>query len=104
MVRINNEWVVDVDSLGNYSPMRDLHKKGVRKNKDGTETEYDMYSPAIGHYGNLASAIKAIAKETARKKMETATISLSDAVRAIEESNAQFESVLNKALHEKVRG
>lgn len=75
MIRINNRWVIDVDTLGNYTPMTDQH----RVDKRGDHVYYAKY----GYYSSLRKALQAIADEEAKEVLIPGEISLQEAVGAL---------------------
>ena len=48
MIRVNDDWVIDVGTL-EYTPMRDLHRTMMVKKKDGTTVEEPAYGGALGY-------------------------------------------------------
>lgn len=75
MIRVNETWVIDVDSYGNYTPMTDQH----REDKTGRHIYYSGY----GHYNSLKRALQAIADEEAKEVLIPGEIPLSTAVVAL---------------------
>lgn len=75
MIRINDKWVIDVDTLGNYTPMTDQHRVDNRG--------YPVYYSKYGYYGSLKKALQAIADIEAREVLIPGEIPLSTAVEAL---------------------
>lgn len=94
MIRVNENWIINVDSL-NYMPCRDLHRKKALKTNDGTVVEVDDYSNPIGFYTTLSSALSAIMQSNFRDAVKDDEISLKDALKIIEEENFKTQQFLN---------
>lgn len=96
MIRINDDWVVDVDEF-NYTLKKDLHKKTPRKNPDGTSTMVDSYKTR-GYYSNLQSALNRLCDEMVVDKLSGADMSLKEAIVAIEECTREWRNITKEIL------
>ena len=94
MIRVNEDWVIMVDSL-NYMPCKDLHRKKKEKCKDGTYTEVDDYGNPIGYFSTLSSALSAIMQKNFRDAVKDDEISLKDALKIVEEENFKTQQFLD---------
>lgn len=94
MIRVNEDWVIMVDSL-NYMPCKDMHRKRKEKCKDGTYAEVDDYSNPIGYYSTLSAAITGIMQYNFRKSVQFDDVDLKEALKIIENVNADMEMSLH---------
>lgn len=94
MIRVNEDWIINVDAL-NYMPCKDLHRTKAVKQKDGGFVDVDDYSNPIGYYSTLSSALKGIMQYEFRKAVEDVDIDIKDALKIIEEQNAHMELFLH---------
>lgn len=94
MIRVNEDWVIMVDSL-NYMPCKDMHRKRKEKCKDGTYAEVDDYSNPIGYFSTLSSALSAIMQKNFRDAVKDCEISLKDALKIVEEENFKTQQFLD---------
>lgn len=93
MIRVNDDWVIKVDDL-NYMPCRDLHRKELVKQKDGTVVEQDAYTSPIGYFSSLSGALKAIVDKECRKGMKEAEIGLNEAILTIQRASSELEAMM----------
>lgn len=93
MIRVNDDWVIDVGTL-EYTPMRDLHRTTMVKKKDGTTVEEPAYGAALGYYTSLSNAVRAIARAEYKKIIKGNEISLSEAINLMEQTIDRFEKIL----------
>lgn len=91
MIRINKDWVVDVDEY-NYTLKRDLHKKTPRKNPDGTSTMVDSYK-TYGYFSSLSNAINALLNTMVTTRLSDGEIDLKEAVKRIEECVKEWREI-----------
>lgn len=96
MVRINYDWVVDVDEY-NYTLKKDLHKKTPRKNTDGTVAMVDSYK-AYGYYSSLSDAVNALFRTMVASKLSDGEVDLNEAVRRIEECEREWREITEEIL------
>ena len=59
MIRVNDDWVIDVDPL-NYIPKRDMHRDKTIRRKDGSEEVVHDYRGEYGYFTTLKGALRAI--------------------------------------------
>lgn len=100
MVRLNNDWIVDVDDNGNYMPRKDLHRKKTVVFKDGTSEERDDYEKPIGYYSSLSNAIRGVVSYLIRNCLKEGTYTLEEAAEKIDDINGIFEDALVSVLRE----
>ena len=88
MIRVNDDYVILVDSLS-YDACIDKHTT----DKSGKP----VYKP-IGYYPNLELALQGIIKDMNAKKLGEGTYSLQEAIEVINASNEVFTEMLKEAL------
>lgn len=93
MIRVNEEWVIMVDSL-NYTPVRDLHRTKKVYQEDGTEKIEPIYGKPLGFYTSLAGAVKAVAREEYKRGLHGRETPLNEAVKLMQETLERFERIL----------
>ena len=96
MIRINDDWIVDVDD-NNYILKKDLHCVRIRKNKDGTFTEGNGYS-TIGYFSTLDKALDRLGEEMVRNGLKDASHTLETAVQTIRECRNEWRKLTKKIL------
>ena len=95
MVRINDDWVVDVDEYC-YMLKRDLHRDTVRKTGE-VEHRYKI----VGYYQTLDKALIALGEQMNKETLSEGLHSLPQAVTAIAENRMRWEELVNEVLKEK---
>lgn len=99
MIRLNKEYVVDVDSYG-YTLRRDFNKKIVKLDKStGEEVEADQYG-TVGYYRDLKGCIRGAIYDMNTRKLSKGTYELQEAIEIINKNAEKFEKVLKKAIRE----
>lgn len=93
MIRVNEDWVIMVDSL-NYTPVRDLHRTKKVYQEDGTEKIEPIYGRPLGYYTDLAGAVKAIARAEYKNGLSGRETPLNEAVKQMQETLDRFEKIL----------
>lgn len=94
MIRVNDDWVVDVDDFC-YSLKRDMHKDIVRKN--GTvEHKYKVF----GYYNTLEKALNSLYEQLNKETLQQGLHSLSEAITTIKNNRERWEELVDKVLHE----
>ena len=93
MIRVNDDWVIMVDTLY-YMPAKDLHRKKQVKQKDGTYTTEPDYKTGYGYYTSLKGAIRRIAQEEYKKALTGQETALNDAIILMDETVTRFERIL----------
>lgn len=97
MIRVNKDYVIEIDSF-NYTAKRDLHRKGVRKDRlYGTEVEVDQFT-TVGYYGDLTGAIKGIIRDMNNRRLTDGEHTLEEALSIILENNKKVSDLLEKVL------
>ena len=95
MIRVNDDWVIDVDSL-NYMPKRDMHRDKVVRRKDGSETVVHDYRGEYGYYTTLKGALRAIARIEYKNALTGSETALTDAIKLMDETVKRFENLLEE--------
>jgi hypothetical protein len=90
MVRVNEDYVVDVDTLS-YTAKEDLHNT----NKKGEPTYH-----TIGYYGTLKQALLGIFEYKARKSLSKGEKSLYEAVKVLSDIKNELMQAIDKAAGE----
>lgn len=85
MVRINKDYIVDVDTY-EYTAKQDLHKE----DKEGNP----IYK-TVGHYGTLKNAILGIFKHKGQKVLSEGEYSLNEAVDALSAIKTELVNALS---------
>ena len=98
MIVIDDNWVIRVDANGNYMPTENSVQIKTLKRKGGKTDDVEVYKETIGYYSSLKNAIRGLVDYTARTKLVTDTLTLTEAIKVIQDSNAKFEELLSKAL------
>jgi len=94
MIRIDDDWVIDVDE-NNYILKKDLHSE--KKRKDGT-VEHNW--KVIGYYSSPDKALKRFGEEIIRNRLRGAEMGLPEAVRAIRESMKEWSQMVERIVTE----
>lgn len=90
MIRINDDYVIEVDEL-NYTLKQDMHKK----DKEGNHV-YKTY----GYYNNLESAFKGAIEVQTKKSLANTEISLYDAVTCVRNIHKEFTDTFRRVIRE----
>lgn len=98
MIVIDDNWVIRVDANGNYMPTENSVQIKTLKRKGGKTDDVEVYKEPIGYYSSLKNAIRGLHEHIIRQKLSTETLSLSEAIKFIQDSNDKFEEILSKAL------
>ena len=97
MVQINDDYIVQIDSL-NYTVMRDAHRTTTRKDsKTGEVSEVEVFI-TIGYYSDLEGAIKGVIKDMNARALQDGTHTLIEAFEIVIKNNNKFSELLEKAL------
>lgn len=94
MIRVNKDWVVDVDEY-NYILKKDLHKKTIRKAKGKEPVEIDAYK-VVGYFGTLESALNRLGDEIIKDCIGTGEMDFVQACNAIREAKAAWQTLADK--------
>lgn len=92
MIRINEDWIIDVDQFS-YTLKKDLHTTRKRKNKDGTVTEEHGYMTK-GYFGDILGALERLGDEIVRDKLIDGEYTLCGAVTAIREAKEDWKKLI----------
>ena len=90
MIRVNDEYVIDVDSMC-YTTKIDKHK---------TDKKGNPVYEVVGYYKDLDGAILAVIKSMNRRKLSEGVYDLKTALGIIQASNEQFEKLLREVIKE----
>ena len=93
MIRINDDWVIDVDAY-NYILKRDLHR--MEKSRD-KKTMVPAYT-TIGYYGSLRKALERLREEIIRERLRDGLRTLTEALQTIRECNKEWSELIEKVL------
>ena len=97
MVRVNNDYIIEIDSL-NYTAKRDTHRTTVIKDKKtGAEEESNVFA-TVGYFSDLSGAIKGIIQDMNSRALRDGVYSLEEAVAIVIENNNRISELLEKAL------
>lgn len=99
MVRINDDYIIEVDSM-NFTLMRDLHRKKKVRNTAGEEYEVDAFS-TVGYFSTLSGAIKGAIKDMNVRKLGEGVHTLKEALEIVLENNRHFSELLESVLEVK---
>ena len=91
MIRINDDWVVDVDQY-NYILKKDMHRE--EKSRDG-KSMVPVYN-TVGYYGSLRKALDALGGEIIRDKLRGGSRTLCEAVQAIRECTDEWRRLVEE--------
>ena len=95
MIRINDDWIIDVDQY-NYIIKKDMHK--MVKARDG-KTMVPGYT-TVGYYGSLRRALEALGEEIIRDKLASDSLTLAEALQTIRECKAEWDEAVRKVVGE----
>ena len=97
MVRVNDDWVVDVDTC-NYILKRDMHKM-VKGKKQG-DPEIPLYA-VKGYFPSLSEALNHLGEEMVRERLTEGVRPLREAVQAIQECREEWRRITADILEDK---
>lgn len=90
MIRVNDDWVVDVDPY-NYILKKDLHR--MTKDRNGNPIPaYDTQ----GHFSSLQAALERLGEEMVREKLMDGARCLAEAVDAIRECRDEWRDLIGR--------
>ena len=98
MIRINDDWVIDVDEY-NYILKRDMHRTKSRKQKDGSVVAEDAYVNK-GYFSNMEKALERVREEMVRECLKDASHTLETAVHAIREVTEEWRRITANIMEE----
>ncbi len=99
MVKVNDDYIIEIDSL-NYTVKRDEHRKNKVINKVTGETSEIEVFTTVGYFYDLATSISGIIKDMNRRKLGSGTHTLQEAVKIVINNNSKFIELLERALKE----
>ena len=92
MIRINDDWVIDVDEH-NYILKRDLHKISPKKQKNGTYKDTNVFD-IVGYHPTMSKALDRLGEEIIRGRLKGAEMGLNEAVQAIRKCTAEWRELV----------
>ena len=95
MIRINDDWIVDVDQY-NYIVKRDTHK--MVKSRDG-RTMVPGYT-TVGYYGSLRRALEALGEEMVRDRLASDSLTLAEALQTVRKCKDEWDALVRKVVGE----
>lgn len=93
MIRINDDWVIDIDAY-NYIIRKDLHKETKQKRGKGYALMDAFYT--AGYYGTLEAALSALNEIIIKDRLSKADYALAEAVAVIKECREEWEKLVEK--------
>ena len=90
MIRINDDWIINVDRY-QYTLAKDTHREKEKYRYD-----------AVGHYSTLTNALNALLMEMVKDKLKDGEIELCEAVRAINDCKAWWEQMTQEIVSDEV--
>jgi hypothetical protein len=94
MIRINDDWIVDVDDY-QYILKQDMHRTTSRKQKNGTVNDDEVYITR-GYFGTLDKALERLGEEMVREKLKAGSPSLQEAVHTIRECRDEWRRLVEE--------
>lgn len=91
MIRINNDYVIDVSDL-EYTLQIDTHTTTYNKK---SEKEYPVYK-TVGHYTTLASALNGARLDMRRKMLADGEYTLKEAIDKVLELDDEFTRMMER--------
>ena len=98
MIRVNDDWVIDVDDH-NYVLKKDLHR--LEKSRD-KKTMVPAYK-TVGYFSSPARALERLGEEIIREKLKGPEMCLHEAVVAIRECTEEWRELV-RLVNESVGG
>lgn len=93
MIKLFDNWIIEIDSR-NYV-LAQVTGTTMLKTKDGGTVETDV-KKYYGFYPGISEALSALGKELSREKLMDGVYTLTEALRAIRESNQQVADLLEQ--------
>jgi hypothetical protein len=97
MVRVNDDWVVDVDTY-NYILKRDMHRMVRGKKKE--DPDVPLYT-IKGYFPSLSAALNHLGEEMVRERLTEGVRTLREAVQAIQECREEWRKITADILEDK---
>ena len=95
MIRVNDDWVIDVDDH-NYTLKKDLHK--TVKVKNG-KTMIPAYK-TVGYFSSPAKALDRLGEEIIRDRLSKPLNGLGEVADAIREARAEWRELVKTVTEE----
>lgn len=93
MIRVSNDYVIDVDEM-NYVVKRDEHRE---RYDSKSKKHYQSYDP-IAYFRTLEQAIYYLAERDAAAEISKGEVGLSDAVRIIDRAHQRIAEAVHGAI------
>lgn len=93
MIRVNEDWIIDVDNY-NYILKKNLHKKVKQKNRKES-IMVDAFD-TVGYYRTLSGAFEALGKEIIKDKLSTASCTLAEATGVLKECREEWKQLVDE--------
>ena len=95
MIRINDDWVIDVDDH-NYTLKKDLHKTVKSKDKKTMVPAYKT----VGYFSSPAKALDRLGEEIIRDKLSKPLNGLREVAEAIREAREEWREMVKMVTEE----
>lgn len=92
MIRVNDDWIIDVDDH-NYILKRDRHRTYQQKQKEGTYKEVPAYE-TVSYHPTALRALERLGEEIIREKLKGPEMCLHEAVVAIRECTEEWRELV----------
>ncbi len=89
MIRINDDYIIDIGACNSYDAKLDLHKQ-----KEGKEGNLLDQCKTIGYYSKLEDAIYGVYKDMLAKRIEEKECSLQEVAELIKSLNNELKETL----------
>lgn len=97
MVRVNEDYIIDIDSY-NYTVKLDQHKKIQVKDKtSGEYVSVDSFK-TVGYYKDMSQAIKGIIEDINRRELSSGSFTLEESLKIILKNNNKVSELLENVL------
>lgn len=97
MIRVNDDYVIELDSFG-YTVKRDMHFSKHLSNYKTGKKELRHLIVTVGLYDSLTSAIKGVIEDMNYRALSYGVHELKEAVEIVIKHNRQVSDLLEKAL------
>ena len=95
MIRVNDDYVIEVDDMS-YTIKQDMHRKQIDKK---TNEEKDVYV-SRGYFTSLAGALQRVKELIVANSLNNGEMSLEQAIMCAVEVNKEFIGTFNKIMGE----
>ena len=95
MIRVNEDWIIDVDDH-NYTLKKDLHRMEPSRDKKKMVPAYAVKS----YHPSLRRALERLHEEIIRDRLKEADRTLAEACRAIRECTDEWRELTEQIMEE----